>query len=256
MKIKLLILLLTISLCLSLGSCAPLQTPTLTDGVNASLSLNEATLKESEDFGQKYIDSLIFLGESTTYHLKSRGVLSGGTDTKQVWAPTSGTVNLDPATKDLKIIYPNTNKQMTVAEAAAIERPEYIVMTFGLNGAVQKVNKGEDYFKRCYLSLIDSVRRSSPETKIILQSAFPVAENMDVSNYSVNLKTLNEYIDTINSWSLELAAEQGLRYLNTSEILKNENGYLAHDYQSGDGHHLSEKAYKKILTYIRTHGYM
>ena len=45
-----------------------------------------AKTDESESQGD-IIDKFIFLGESTTYHLKSRGVLSGGTQTTQVWAP-------------------------------------------------------------------------------------------------------------------------------------------------------------------------
>jgi hypothetical protein len=127
--------------------------------------------------------------------------------------------------------------------------------TFGLNGAVQNVRRGKDYYKSCYLALINSVRASSPDTKIILQSAPPVAANMDMSNYSVDVKKLNEHIDTINSWSLELAEEEGLGYLNTAEILKNEVGELRPELQVGDGHHLTAEAYTEMLNYIRTHGY-
>ena len=54
---------------------------------------------------------------------------------------------------------------------------------------------------------------------------------------------------------MELASEQGLRYLNTAEVLKNESGALKEIYDVGDGHHLTKEAYVKILDYIRTHGY-
>ena len=63
------------------------------------------------------IDDIIFLGESTTYHLKSRGVLSGGTETKQVWAPRSGTLMLDSATSECRIIYPETNEELPLIAA-------------------------------------------------------------------------------------------------------------------------------------------
>ena len=78
---------------------------------------------------------------------------------------------------------------------------------------------------------------------------------MDMQSYSVTADELNAHIDTINSWVLELAERQGLRYLNTSEILKDKNGRLISDYQVGDGHHLTKEAYLRILHYIRTHGY-
>ena len=249
MKIKLLLILLALAVCFV--SCADAKSL-------ESLPCNEpqsALLRTTEDLGAEYLDSFIFFGESTTYHLKSRGVLKGGVNTKQVWAPPSGTVNLDFTTKDIKIVFPETNELMTVADAASVSRPDYLVMTFGLNGAVQKVSKGEKQFKKTYLLLIDSIREASPKTKIILQSAFPVASNMDMRNYSVDASTLNRYINIINDWTLELASEEGLRYLNTAETLKDNNGFLKLDYQCGDGHHLTTEAYRKILTYIRTHGY-
>lgn len=214
-----------------------------------------ALLGATERYGKEYIDSLIFIGESTTYHMKSRGVLSGGKETSQVWATKSGTLNLDMSTKNVKIVYPDTHEELTFADAAARKEPKYVVLTFGLNGAVQKIAKGKEYYKSCYLSLINSLLSASPKTAIILQSAFPVAENMDTSKYTVDVNTLNEYIRTINSWTLELAQENGFRYLDTAECLKNENGFLKHEFQNGDGHHLTTEAYIKILDYISTHGY-
>lgn len=242
---------LLISLLLSPVSCA---SRTKADGIECNLPPSHI-LGVTEDLGEEYLDGFIFFGESTTYHMKSRGVLRDGVNTKQVWAPPCGTVNLDPATKDIKIVYPETDKKLTVAEAAAQKKPEYIVFTFGLNGAVQKVNKGKELFCHSYLLLIDSVRKASPKTKIILQSAFPISKNMDTKSYTVSSETLNNYIDTINSWASELAEKEGLRYLNTSEALKDKDGYLCEEYDAGDGHHLSKEAYIKILTYIRTHGY-
>ena len=250
MKIRLSIPITVLVLTLVFTSCSENAVNT-----NAQSIADNVILAETEDKGQGYIDSLIFVGESTTYHLKSRGVLSGGSDTKQVWAPKNGTLNLDMSTKNVKIIYPETGEAITISQAAEREQPQYLVFTFGLNGAVQNINKGEDYYKACYRALIDSVRCASPKTRIILQSAFPVASNMDMSNYSVDVKTLNEYIDKINSWTLDLALCEGLRYLNTAEILKDSTGYLRYELQVGDGHHLQTEAYTEILEYIRTHGY-
>ena len=263
MKIKLFI----ITLCLISASLASCKAPkndgaqtaepqsTLADSSDAKVMQNsDALLPLCEDKGMSYIDSFIFFGESTTYHLKSRGVLSGGKDTKQVWANKSGTMKLDLSIDKQKIIYPETNELITVGEAAAKRKPKYILLTFGLNGAVQNVKMGEEYFKRCYKKLIGAIRASSPNTTIILQSAFPVAENMDMSAYSVTLKTLNEYIDLQNSWSYSLACEENCKYLDTSSVLKDENNNLKTEYQVGDGHHLTAEAYEQILYYIRTHG--
>ena len=212
-------------------------------------------LASTEDRGEDYLDSFIFFGESTTYHLKSRGVLKGGSDTKQVWAPDSGTCILDSTITTLRIRYPDTGEALTVREAAERKQPEYLVLTFGLNGAVGHVTRGDAAFKSAYRALISSVLEVSPNTKIILQSCFPVASNMDMSAYSITLDDLNKYIVCLNGWTLELAEEMNLRYLNTAEILTDEDGRLREEYQVGDGHHLTRQAYVKILNYIRTHGY-
>ncbi|MBQ8850623.1 MAG: hypothetical protein IJ011_09855 [Clostridia bacterium] len=212
-------------------------------------------LEESDDMGEDYIDSFVFFGESTTYHLKSRGVLSGGRDTAQVLADESGTAILDSETANMKVIHPESGELVSFGEAIKRKRPEYLLLTFGLNGAVGKVKRGEEYFKSCYKKLIDTARSSSPDTKIILGSCYPVAENMDMSGYSVTLDGLNERIETLNGWALELCTEEGLRYLNVNEILTDSNGRLKLEYQAGDGHHLTRDAYIKIIEYIRTHGY-
>ena len=253
MKIRLSICLITITaVILALSSCGTGEnTPSL---VVDEMSESDVILGECDDRGQEYIDSLIFIGESTTYHLKSRGVLSGGTQTKQIWSPENGTLNLDMTTKNVKIVYPETSERITIADAAARAKPKYIIFTFGLNGAVGNIKRGEAYYKSCYRALIDSVRAASPKTDIILQSAFPVAKNMDMSNYSIDVKTLNEYISTINRWTLSLAREEALSYLDTAEILTDGEGYLREELQVGDGHHLTTEAYKEILAYIRTHG--
>ena len=233
-------LLLVLSL---LGACA----------ARSEIPLDEeipTVITDKEEIDWSYIDSFVFLGESTTYHLKSRGVLTGGTQTTQVWGPESGTVNLDSTIASLKIIYPETGEQMPLSEALLRKRPTRILLCFGLNGAVAKYRRGKDSFQGCYRVLLDMVREHSPTTEIYLQSAFPVAQNMDMSAYSVDIDTLNAYIETINSWTRELADEYGAYYLNTAEILKDDAGRLLTEFQCGDGHHLTTEAYLKILSYI------
>ena len=250
MKTKLLILTLASSLCLTLVSCKS-DAQKDTD----VMKTDEVLLKETADAGEGYINSFIFIGESTTYHMKSREVLSGGRKTKQVWAPKGGTMTLDLTADKIKIVYPETGEELTFFEAATRKQPEYVIMTFGLNGAPQNIKRGEKYFKTCYKNLINAVRSASRDTKIILQSAFPVAKNMDMSAYSIDLRTLNEYIDTINEWTYGVAEEEGCKYLDTSKILKDKNNNLKDEFQSGDGYHLNAEAYRKILYYIRTHAY-
>ena len=212
----------------------------------------DVTLGETSDMGQAYLDSLIFVGDSTTAHLRSRGVLTGGTDTKQVWVPSDNTLLLDINITQKKIVYPQTGEQITIAEAAAKEKPAYMVLTIGLNGVTSFVNN-KNLYQNCYGKLIDEILEASPDTKIILQSVFPVAANQ--KTFSVDAATLNGYIDTLNGYVQELAQNKEVRYLNTAEALKGADGNLPDAYQNGDGIHLTAEGYRVILDYIRTHGY-
>ena len=237
------------------SSCSPREPESEEDGAEAFLKSTAVSLGESVDAGQSYIDSFIFLGESTTYHLKSRGVLSGGKDTKQVWAPKSGTLMLDPSTASCRVLYPDTNEEIDIADAMAKRKPKYMLLTFGLNGAVGNISKGSEYFKGCYKKLISRLHEASPDTVIMLQSCFPISKDMDTSSYSVSTETLNFYIDKTNEWTALLARECGLPYLNTAEVLKSEDGFLKEGYDSGDGFHLNTEAYRQMLEYIKTHAY-
>ncbi len=252
--LKLSILLL---LCASLTGCSRAELEVLepqTDSDDTE-GLYSSRLPSTPDSGKEYIDSFIFIGESTTYHLKSRGVLSGGTDTHQVWAPKSGTINLDTETHALKIVFPDTGEEMSFFSASQIKQPQAVILTFGLNGAAAKHSRGEFFFGNCYLSLINEIRAASPSTVIILQSAFPIAADMDMSNFSVDAAALRDCISVINTWSERLAEREGFYYLNTCEVLCDGDGFLKKEFDVGDGHHLTTLAYEKILEYIRTHSY-
>ena len=129
----------------------------------------DTVLAETADAGQAYIDKLVFLGDSTTYGLRAYKMLAGGKDTTQVWTPKIGTLTLSQASF-ATIVYPETDEELTIADAVAKKKPEYLVITLGVNGvAFMK----EDYFKSEYKKIIDSVQTASPDTKIICQSIFP-----------------------------------------------------------------------------------
>ena len=188
-----------ILLSLLLGGCAAKPTlPTAAEPREDSQeSRPSALLRKTEDMGQSYLDSFVFLGESTTYHLKNRGVLTGGKETKQVWGPDGGTVNLDADIGSLQIRYPETGELLPLSEALKRKKPKRLLLCFGLNGAPAKLKRGKESFKSCYRVLLDAVKKASPDTRIILQSAFPVAENMDMSAYSLTLDGLNDAIGVL-----------------------------------------------------------
>ncbi len=205
-----------------------------------------AVLGETEDAGQSYVDKIIFIGDSTTYSFLYYGVLSEGTSTKQVWTPASRTLTLDAASTTT-ILYPDTGEEILIKDAIARKKPEIVVITLGVNG-ISYMYDEKDYFVKSYTKLINQIQEASPETKIILQSIFPVATNWE--KLSIN----NERISLGNGWVHEIAESTGVSYLDTHSVLAiEEGGYLLSEYQNGDGLHLNTTGLNVVLSYIRTH---
>lgn len=201
-------------------------------------------LEETEDFGEEYINSIIFLGDSTTYGLKAYKMLKDGKNTDQVWTSDSATLSLNEILTK-KIIYPENGKEILIADAAEQKKPEYLIITLGVEGVTFLE---EDDFREQYTSLVEAVKKASPNTKIMLQSIFPVSSDLKKLN--------NSLITKANGWILEIAETTGVRYLDTQSVLKDENGDLNPKFDNGgNGINLNDAGFTAVLNYIRTHGY-
>ena len=210
---------------------------------------DDVILPETPDAGMSYQDSLTFVGDSLTAHLISRGVLSGGTATTQVWRTESNMLNLKPGINAQTIIFPGPGVQtgtlMTVAEAAALAKPKTLIVTLGTDWGVAYFDEKED-FVACYADFIRGIQKASPSTTVVVQSIFPVTASCRVLS--------NAQIDRANEWVKAVASETGCCYLDTQSALKGEDGCLKAEYcNSTDGIHLGAEGYEAILAYIRTH---
>lgn len=202
------------------------------------------TLPATPDAGKKYQDSIVFVGDSLTAHLIRSEKLTGGRDTKQVWRAENNMLNLNSEVTSAKIVYPETGDKLTIAEAAAQKKPEILIITLGTDWGVAYLNEKD--FKSCYTELIKDIQKASPNTKIILQSIFPVTADCALLD--------NAKIDNANKWVKAIAADTGCRYLDTQSVLKDDKNFLKAEYcNSSDGIHLHDAAYEVILQYIRTH---
>ncbi len=200
----------------------------------------------SDDAGQAYVDKLVFLGDSTTYGLRAYKMLSGGKQTTQVWTPTSGTLTLSQVSF-AKIVYPETNTEVTIKEAVTAKKPEYLVITLGVNGVSFM---DEKYFKSEYKKMLETIIEASPDTKIICQSIFPVARTYAHLG-SIN----NDKIRAANYWIVEVADEVGVKFIDTYSVLCDSEGWLPESYHNGDGMHLNETSFTLELNNLRTHAY-
>ena len=199
-------------------------------------------LAETEDRGQAYIDSMAFMGDSTTYGLHYYNVLKPS----QVWTPKNGTFSI--FNQSIVRILDNENQiEYSIDEFCALKKPTYLTITLGVNGIAWLE---EEDFKAYYKELIRRVQEATPDTKIVLNSMYPIARE-----YNTSSGIDNEKITIGNDWVLAVAEELGLRYLDTASVLKDAEGYLPSDYDNGDGMHLEKSTLELIVHYIRTHGY-
>ena len=205
-----------------------------------------AELLPTYDYGQAYIDSIVFISDTTLSSTEFSSLLRDGS---QVWSGADGSFALDYNTDTASVVYSTDGKKGAVSVAAEERKPQYVIITIGLENGVAHCSK--EKFQEYYSKIIDALKSSSPETKIILQSVFPTSKKVSKDTPSIS----NQKISSANSWIAELAQSKSVRYLNTASALADSKGNLKSEYDSGDGIHLNSDGYTAVLDYIRTHGY-
>ncbi len=208
--------------------------------------MSSAQLDRTFDYGSNYIKSIIFVGDRTVASLCDS---YDEVDKEQIWTGVSGSLPLDYNLATTAIIHSDDPKGCSIADAAELYKPQYILITVGLENGVGHCS--EEKFKEYYGRLIESIRESAPNTKIILQSVLPVSKEAEKADPSIS----NARIDDANGYIASLAEELSVRYLNTASVLKGEDGRLDPKYDSGDGIILNAEGYGVLIEYIRCHGY-
>ena len=201
-------------------------------------------LEETFDYGDGYLKSIVFIGDKTTAKLYES---QNGISEDQVWTGVDGTLDLDYDLPTTSVIC--CGNEISLTEAIKRYSPKYVIITVGLENGVGYCN--EETFKEYYGQLIDAIKESSPSTRIILQSIFPVSRKISSSTPAIS----NDRINKANVWISELAVEHSVRFLDTASALKGKNGSLNDEYDSGNGITLNKKGQSAVIEYIRTHGY-
>lgn len=202
-------------------------------------------LESTIDMGQSYVDRFVVLGDSTSYGLAAYNVLPNA----QVWVTADASLPLYSQS------YANINyytaggsmQQMSIDAAIAQRQPEFLLISLGIDSVASMT---EEDFKQEYTDLITRIQAASPNTRIICQSIFPVI------NDQVTGALKNDRLNTADGWIIGVAAETGVKYLDSREALADDDGNLKEEYTNGDGIHLNEEAFRQVIQYIRTHGYL
>ena len=200
-----------------------------------------------------FLERLFFFGESTTAHLaRQGGVLDNPTDSVRVLRDESGTRMLDRRILSSPVLLTNANgitQKCSFSDAIATLKPPYLVLSFGLNGIMGFVRSPER-FDDAYTHLIQGVRALSPDTHMILQSVYPVRA---ATGFSIDVDTLNAHINRLNEQIKGIATREQVGFVDTASVLRDGSGLLATRFDAGDGIHLTNDAYRQILSYLAAH---
>lgn len=192
------------------------------------------------------LSGVYFFGESTTAHLsRVGGVLDSDAHRARVLRDESGTRYLDMRILSSPVFC--DGEKISFARAVEKLQPRVLVLSFGLNG-ITRWSRDPDAFLRNYRALIEGILEHSPSTKILLQSVYPIGEN---TCFSLPVCEINAQIDNLNKHIASLAEEyQNVAYVNTAALLTDANGALNTAYDVGDGIHLTNEAYRIILSFL------
>ena len=203
-------------------------------------------LDPTHDYGEGYLKSIIFICDKTFAPIADS---ERSISPDQIWTGPDGTLALDRGLSTASIVSTNNPDGISIPTAIANSKPQYVIITVGIENGVNHCT--EEKFRQYYSDLISNIKTSSPDTKIILQSVFPVSKQAEKNDPSIS----NDRIDTANRYISSLAEDLSVRYLNTASVLKGDDGRLDPKYDSGDGITLNENGFEAVLQYIRTHGY-
>ena len=186
---------------------------------------------------ESYFDDVYFIGDSRTRALQLYGV-----PLDHIFAEDG--LNHERALT-AECVRMSEQKLMTIPDAVSVTIPKIMIINFGINGAY--FWSVEDFMEK-YAVLIDALLEKSPNSIVVIEAILPVSLGYEYSDEGVS----NAKIDELNMALYQYAQENGFYYLATNEVLKDENNALKDEY-TGDGLHLNDLGYEKVLDYILTH---
>ncbi len=188
------------------------------------------------------LSRVTFFGDSTTAHLSVRG----GIPKSRVWSGVGSTVLFESVNQVRCVHLSEDGRNLTLADAVALKKPPILVITLGVSGGAGVLPR--ERFVATYRQMLSSVRRASPNTKIIVQSILPLSDK-SVKHYQHLTKAA---VKEANGWISALCREMNIPYVDTHSLLIDpDTGYLKAEYQNDEYMHLTGAAYAVVLQNIR-----
>lgn len=204
--------------------------------------LEAALLTVTQDMGTKYLDKFYFLTDSSLYGLKYHAMLPEGQETDRVITGMSSSLSI-LFEEDALVYSPKNDSILTVADAIASIRPEYLLVSVGSDDVKNHDDMSHAAFKSAYSSLIGAIVEASPDTIVICMPILPGS-----SGDGLNIYTVDEY----NKYIHESAAERGAYFIDISSAFASSAGHLRIDCDAGKSN-LNTTGLKRVLDLIRSY---
>lgn len=202
--------------------------------------LKDTILPKTQDAGQEYLNETLFIGDSNTQALYEYGLLPLNQVSAKVGAGVSS------ASSEAICYFKDDEKGYTMIQTIAKVKPRRVIFSFGTNDVS---NKTTSEFIEEYRAVLQQAKTEYPYADILVNAVYPIAKKNNYPDISMGT------IDAYNQALADLCKEEGYKFLNTTEILKDATGYLNPQYANADGIHLKVDALKQVLTYVREHAY-
>lgn len=195
-------------------------------------------LPETEDAGESYVKETLFIGDSNSYRYMNYGF-----NTLENNVSLVGLTANELTTKKF-VKFKGGSTLYTVVEAVKKMQPKRVVIGIGTNNLYGNV---DDYIK-VYTKAIKKIYDAYPYFDIIVNAVPPVDKNR---TYPVKM----QQIDAFNEALVQMCEDNGWKFLNSTEALKDEKtGFCKEGYTIvTDGLHLSKEGVTALFHYIRTH---
>ena len=208
-------------------------------------AFSATVLPETEDAGQEYIDSTLFLGDSNTARMYRMFDYCS-------YDNAIGSVGM--SARSLQnfacVKFSGYGSYVTMPQAVALMQPRRVLVTFGTNDL--SPNYSAAAFTENYRAGLQAIADAYPAADIIVNAIPPLGRSH--SNANLTQSQVDEY----NKAIVEMCDANGWKFLNSAEVLKDDaTGYAKDGYvESGDGIHLTRAAMDALFDYIRTHSFI
>lgn len=200
-----------------------------------------SVLPVTADAGNDYITTSVFVGDQYAVSLQSASQI-----TLNHFAGADG-MKVSEFTGLACVNFVDDMETYTIPQALAKMKPRRVILMLGSNDVDGSM--AADSFLMGYRQVLNSITAAYPYCDVIVNAIPPVLKS------SENAAERQQTIDEFNQKLAVLCNELGFKFLNSSEELKNRDGYAESSYFDSSSGVFSKTGINTLLSYVSTHAW-